>query len=145
MVGTLPRLRVRMECHCIGVFSDAGSSLYFEAIEEHWVTEDGHPVAPDAGSDFLRKVWHGAFLCPRGTAAISRSVERSDTTGDDDGKGPVSSFQDENPNFTPDPVVSLRSTDRLIALVLSGHRTMQKRFETSWYKIVTCVIWHPNL
>ncbi len=25
---------------------DAVSSLFFEAVEEHWVTEDGHPVAP---------------------------------------------------------------------------------------------------
>ena len=30
-----------------GVFSDAVSSPIFEPIDEHWVTEDGHPVAPE--------------------------------------------------------------------------------------------------
>ena len=24
------------------------ASLFFEATEEHWVTEDGHPVAPES-------------------------------------------------------------------------------------------------
>jgi hypothetical protein len=36
-----------MVCHCIRAFSDAVASLRFGAIEEHWVTEDGHPVAQD--------------------------------------------------------------------------------------------------
>ena len=37
--------KIRLVCHCIGVFSDAVSCLFFGAIEELWMTLHGHPEA----------------------------------------------------------------------------------------------------
>ena len=47
-LNALAKLIFRVVCRCIGVFGDAVSSLFFEAIEEHWVTEDGHPATPES-------------------------------------------------------------------------------------------------
>ena len=33
-------------CATASESSETQCLLFFEAIEEHWVTEDGHPVAP---------------------------------------------------------------------------------------------------